>query len=194
MKCISIFGTLLFLMHLGSAACAAKIRLADTELMRITGQSIPRELHPEFQPDEVAFRPDSYIQSSGTATTNGPRLTIQFDVTHEVSWDVLAYGDTDAGDTAYASISDVRYRMHFSTPPGGGVVSTATFSPHILKPDGPAVHKLRLELTRIRVGLEEAVIQAIQIGEKPGKGKSFGSLTLSGGITELSGNIEIWPH
>ncbi len=104
----------------------------------------------------------------------------------------LAYGDDDGTDGrgAFLSMNDIEFK--------GSVTALNPVTTNITSEMDPYGNRM---LTGLNIGMDGVVVEmeklnigSITVGDAPGQGNSFGSISIEGFRAEISGNIRITTH
>lgn len=104
----------------------------------------------------------------------------------------LAYGDDDGTDGrgAFLSLNDIEFK--------GSVTAinpvTTNVTTEMDRYRNTMLTGLNVSMNGVVVEMEKLNIGSITVGDAPGQGKSFGSISIEGFRAEISGNIRITAH
>ena len=104
----------------------------------------------------------------------------------------LAYGDDDGTDGrgAFLSLNNIEFKGSVTAI---NPVST-TVTTEMDRYRNTMLTGLNVSMNGVVVEMEKLNIGSITVGDAPGQGKSFGSITVEGFRAEISGNIRITAH
>jgi predicted aspartyl protease len=102
----------------------------------------------------------------------------------------LAYGDTDGtydGKAAYLSLNDIQMRGSITLRNPVSTTVTTEMDPYA----NTMLTGINIQMNGAVVEMNRLHIGSITVGDQPGAGKSFGSITVEGFRAEISGNVRI---